>query len=719
VQLKLSNENPTDSSHELDCLFQLWKLFGERDKQLADLLRGIVDTIPQGMQYPEHCRIKVSVGEQVIASEGFSPTSTFYRVAVNAQDRTVGDIVVNYSEDVPVADDELFLRDECHMITAIADRLGRYLELETFLHESKERVADTGDRAWETLLDLLRRTDLELFLRLSHKIMIQLCLRNTAEARELLKEQGLHGQSLDQVAASGDEQQIRIRKAEMVAFGERVFEIAQRYLSGHDIFRVIQKWMHEEQCSSLVRAIANPESALHDINDVIRRLHQCKQEGVELSDSILRNARVQLIRRFLSEQLEFIRTAKDFVTADDFYEIIPRMIYLPDSRGKIGAKGAMLFLAAKIFERKAIYQALFRKIKFPRTWYLTTESLFGFICSNNLEDIMEQKYKPLDKVSKEYPVIVQFFKNSEFPPAMIRGISMALDDLGDVPLIVRSSSLLDDLPGVELRSQYHSRFLPNQGSKQARIDAVLGAIADLYASVFGPEPIEYRVQHGLLDFEEDMGILIQEVIGCRLGRYFLPTFSGVAYSREARRRASDEKSKDWTAAFALGLGSQVVNVANEAVVCFNLNDLGTTRHSVLDIEHRANTAKLEGLNLQTGFVESAAIQDFVKVYGKWCPGIEHCISRIHGNQLESISPATADFVKESWGVTFEGIIHNTDMVDQIRAMLDVLQDALRAPVEIEFASDGSSLFLLQCRKRGVTADRRASSSLTNDNGGQV
>jgi pyruvate,water dikinase len=172
------------------------------------------------------------------------------------------------------------------------------------------------------------------------------------------------------------------------------------------------------------------------------------------------------------------------------------MIYLPDSRGKIGAKGAMLFLAAKIFERKAIYQALFRKIKFPRTWYLTTESLFGFICSNNLEDIMEQKYKPLDKVSKEYPVIVQFFKNSEFPPAMIRGISMALDDLGDVPLIVRSSSLLDDLPGVELRSQYHSRFLPNQGSKQARIDAVLGAIADLYASVFGPEPIEYRVQHG-------------------------------------------------------------------------------------------------------------------------------------------------------------------------------------------------------------------------------
>ncbi len=37
-----------------------------------------------------------------------------------------------------------------------------------------------------------------------------------------------------------------------------------------------------------------------------------------------------------------------------------------------------------------------------------------------------------------------------------------------------------------------------------------------------PDPIEYRAEHGLLDFHEEMGALIQEVIGVRVGKYFFP-----------------------------------------------------------------------------------------------------------------------------------------------------------------------------------------------------
>ena len=50
----------------------------------------------------------------------------------------------------------------------------------------------------------------------------------------------------------------------------------------------------------------------------------------------------------------------------------------------------------------------------------------------------------------------------------------------------------------------------------------MDAIAEVYASIFGPDPIEYRAERGLLDLHEEMGIMIQEVVGSRVGKYFLP-----------------------------------------------------------------------------------------------------------------------------------------------------------------------------------------------------
>ena len=59
-----------------------------------------------------------------------------------------------------------------------------------------------------------------------------------------------------------------------------------------------------------------------------------------------------------------------------------------------------------------------------------------------------------------------------------------------------------------------------------RQDHVVGAVgvhytrkkpADVYASNFGPDPIDYRADHGLLEFSEQMGVMIQEVVGTRVG----------------------------------------------------------------------------------------------------------------------------------------------------------------------------------------------------------
>jgi phosphoenolpyruvate synthase/pyruvate phosphate dikinase len=105
----------------------------------------------------------------------------------------------------------------------------------------------------------------------------------------------------------------------------------------------------------------------------------------------------------------------------------------------------------------------------------------------------------IDQVRQEYPHLVALFKRSSFPSEFAKGLALALDDLGDVPLIVRSSSLLEDRPGSAFSGKYKSLFLGNCGTKEERLAALMDAIAEVYASIFGPDPTEYRAERGLLD----------------------------------------------------------------------------------------------------------------------------------------------------------------------------------------------------------------------------
>ncbi len=185
--------------------------------------------------------------------------------------------------------------------------------------------------------------------------------------------------------------------------------------------------------------------------------------------------------------------------------------------------------------RSTEYGDVLHGIKVPKTWYLTSDAILSFIEHNQLDDVHNHKYLELEQIRREYPHLVQVFKHSQFPPELAQGVGLALDDFGDVPLIVRSSSLLEDRTGAAFSGKYKSLFLANQGARPERLGALMDAIAEVYASVFGPDPIEYRANRGLLDFHEEMGIMIQEVVGTRVGPYYLPAFAGVAFSHNEFR----------------------------------------------------------------------------------------------------------------------------------------------------------------------------------------
>jgi hypothetical protein len=333
----------------------------------------------------------------------------------------------------------------------------------------------------------------------------------------------------------------------------------------------------------------------------------------------------------------------------------------------------------------------------------------SFLSFNNLEEVIEQKYKEIDQIRLEYPNVVQLFKNSRFPAEIIKGLSMALDDFGDKPLIVRSSSLLEDRMGTAFSGKYRSLFLANQGTKQEKLDALTDAIAEVYASLFGPDPIEYRAERGLLDFHEEMGIMIQEVVGERVGDYFFPAYAGVAFSNNEFRWSPRIERQDGLARIVPGLGTRAVDRLSDDYPILIAPGVPNLRVNVTAEETmRYSPKRIDVINLKTCTFETKEIPALLRECGREYPGIGKIVSVYQDDHFYSPSAIGLDFNKLDLFVTFDGLIARTPFVKQLQTILRTLQERMNTPVDIEFAADGAHLYLLQCRPQSSTAGNVAS-----------
>ena len=317
---------------------------------------------------------------------------------------------------------------------------------------------------------------------------------------------------------------------------------------------------------------------------------------------------------------------------------------------------------------------------------------------NNLEDFIEQKYKDIVQVRQEYPYIVNLFKNAPQPPEIIRGLSLALDDFGEVPLIVRSSSLLEDRVGASFAGKYKSLFISNQGTKDERMNALTQAIAEVYASMFGPDPIEYRYENRLIDEHEEMGIMIQEVVGKQVGPYYLPAFAGVAFSSNNFRWSSRIQPEDGLVRMVPGLGTRAVDrLSDDYPILVAPGKPNLPVNVSLDEIIRYSPNKIDLINLQTRTFETVEIRQLLKEYGSEYPMINQLVSILQQDRVRMPGALGIDFNNEETIVTFEGLISRTPFLKQLQDILKILQKSLDYPVDIEFAHDGQDFYLLQCR----------------------
>jgi hypothetical protein len=391
----------------------------------------------------------------------------------------------------------------------------------------------------------------------------------------------------------------------------------------------------------------------------------------------LKESKVVLIRTLISDQLRYINVAKEWFTVSDLAEIRRRKL----GTGRIGGKAAGMVLALRILQ-EAGEEDLKHCLRTPDSYFIGSDVFYTFMSINNLFHWGDQKYKTEAEMRAEAPKIAQDFESSEFPLDFLGDLSDLLEKVGRRPLIVRSSSLLEDNFGTAFAGKYESVFCPNQGSHAANLRALTRAIIRVYASTLNPTALLYRRSKGLQDYDERMAVLIQVVEGEAFGKYFLPHAAGVAFSRNLYRWAPQIRREDGFARMVWGLGTRAVDrVGNDyprlVALSHPLLRPSTDPTSI----RRYSQQYVDLIDLEQNEFRTLPIHD---VLSPRYPPLRYLAQMEEDGYFSSLRSLILDGGTRNLVMTFEDLLRRTDVADRLKRMLQILEKKYHAPVDMEF-----------------------------------
>ena len=481
------------------------------------------------------------------------------------------------------------------------------------------------------------------------------------------------------------------------ALYELALKYAERYLEADEISAAILLTEKRQLAFEVSRLAEDADTPLPMLRNKVREfLDFAPGEAVAPREDVI-GTRAALVRRLLTDQLDFIAVAKRFITVRQFGRVLDHVIPTDGNQGRLGGKSAGLIMAQAILERaakKGTYRAIH---EVPTSYFIPSNGILEFIEYNGLEELINVKYKPIDEVREEFPLVERLFKSGSFPATVHEGLWRMLEAVGERPLVVRSSSLLEDRIGHAFSGKYKSLFIPNRGPLEKRLAELEDAIAEVYASIFHPDPIEYRRERGLIDFQEQMGILIQEVVGKQIGDLLLPVFAGVAFSRCEMRWSPRIRRTDGVARLVVGLGTRAVDrTGDDYPVLVALEQPTLKAVQQPEEVYRYSQHEVDVVDLGEGQFCSLPLEALLKRVGRRLPSMTQLFSIYRQRQLLPMVGVMAQMDPSELVVTFNGLVRSSFPRD-LKLMLDILEEGLGEPVDVEFAHDGESLYMLQCR----------------------
>ncbi len=471
----------------------------------------------------------------------------------------------------------------------------------------------------------------------------------------------------------------------------------------HDLFKqIVQEVLSERIPNQEVVLTFNPELAPWDLLFAQGHIYESyPPEKRAQIEHHLREIIVVLIKAMISDQLAFVRVARQYFTVKDLDHIRRHRI----GRGKIGGKAAGMLLAYKVLQRHGAERGLDveQYITLPESWYLGSDVFYDFHANNNLFRYMNQKYKRPEQMVADYPISYNAYMNSQLPEDIVHALSELLQKVGKAPLIVRSSSLLEDNFDTSFAGKYDSFFLPNQGTHEENLRELTRAIIKVYASVIRPEALIYREKRGLTDYDERMAILIQKVEGRRYGRYFFPDFAGVGFSFNPYRWSQRIRGEDGLLRMVVGLGTRAVERVGS-----DYPRMVALSHPLLRPEFGAKMMRhysqhqIDVIDLEDNAFKTLSISEVIDTDH---PALTAIVSLESDGFVRPLTARPTALAPQQMVVTFDNLLGQESFVNLMREVLDILEEAYERPVDIEFAGEVITTYpkpqariaLLQCR----------------------
>lgn len=455
--------------------------------------------------------------------------------------------------------------------------------------------------------------------------------------------------------------------------------------------------------TSDIRLTFNPELAPVDLN--IRQATQYEALPADERAKVrhhLEEIIVVLIKTMISDQLSFISRAKAWFTAADFEFIQSRRI----GSGKIGGKSAGMLLAWKILQAAAPEVA--QDVTVPRSYFVGADVFYDFKALNELEYI-NQKYKPVEQIRAEFPEVLEAHLSARFPEEVADRLREILREVGRTPLIVRSSSLLEDNFGTSFAGKYDSYFCPNQGAPKENLRDLTMAIRRIYASVYSPDVLIYRRRMGLLDYDERMAILLQEVQGETQGRYFFPALAGVAFSQSPIVWSPRLRREEGFVRLVMGLGTRAVERVGEDYprLVFLSHPQLRPENSPDAIahysQHLVDVIDLKDNTFATVPLEAVLNRDHSAL--RWVASVKS------DGTLLPVRRLGAEVTPDRLVLTFDNLLQRTDFTALLKSILSALAQRYGFAVDVEFALSITpdpgggrprlKFHLLQCRPQSL------------------
>ncbi len=219
-------------------------------------------------------------------------------------------------------------------------------------------------------------------------------------------------------------------------------------------------------------------------------------------------------------------------------------------QGSLGGKGRGLAFIDSIIKKNPVCDNFNGvTLTIPRTVVICTDLFDEFMEANNLYPIALS-----DAPDEE---ILAHFLKGKIPDRLADDL-LALFEVVDRPLAVRSSSLLEDSHYQPFAGIYSTYMIPHITDKEVMLRLASDAIKGVYASVFYADSKAYMTATSNVIDQEKMAVIIQEVVGRTAGKYYFPSFSGVGRSLNYYP-INDEEPEDGVVEVAIGLGKYIVD----------------------------------------------------------------------------------------------------------------------------------------------------------------